>query len=301
MKIHWVLCLFLAAGSLTPVLGEDSEIENTIVYVECRQSSGDVSKGTGVLVSADGLVLTARHVAPDGSVCSGSIAVAEPNAMKRLNILPGASSVDARMLKFAQGSFSFVSICKVEDWMIRKPIIAAGFPGTTKTGAASFRQGVLSTLATDPQGVIESDGLTLAGMSGGPVFSKNLAGIVGIVVGSEYDNGAEVAYYGILSANQIASDFHLTQSDGECFHRQRNVDLDLPVPIESWDPAEDGDLPLGVDSEEAICALSGIVGVLDHEDDRVELIIDDEGQYLLTGENSGFGHHGARVACLWLE
>ena len=52
--------------------------------------------------------------------------------------------MDAALLRFTSGGpYDYVPYCNVEDWMIRKRIIVAGFPGDTETGAASYREGVL--------------------------------------------------------------------------------------------------------------------------------------------------------------
>ncbi len=58
--------------------------------------------------------------------------------------------------------------------MVRHEIYASGFPGDTKTGVPSFRKGILSTVFPMNGGVLETDGQTVAGMSGGPVFAGDL-------------------------------------------------------------------------------------------------------------------------------
>lgn len=294
-RVLLALCLLLAPGA---ALAQAPSIDQTIVFIQCTTAAG-VSNGTGVLVSADGHVLTAAHVAPEGASCAGSIGTADPGVLKRMVIDAARSTVDARLLRFsAQADYPFVGVCKLERGMARKPIIAAGFPANTRTGAVSFRQGVLSTVIADERGVIESDAQTVGGMSGGPVFSKNLAGIVGIVVGVEYNNEAEPSY-GILSATQIARDFELPASAKPCFAGEPTIELPFEA---SWDVVRhQPDKQVGVTADQALCAISAVYGNFNDDDDRVELIVDAQGGYVFRGENASGGKLGARVRCVRLE
>jgi hypothetical protein len=289
------LCLLLAPSFAQ---AQAPSIDQTIVFIRCTTAAGDTD-GTGVLVSADGHVLTAAHVAPEGADCRGSIGTADPGALRRMVIDAARSTVDARLLRFsAPADFQFVGVCKLERGMVRKPIIAAGFPGNTRTGAISFRQGVLSTTIADDRGVIESDAQTIGGMSGGPVFSKNLAGIVGIVVGAEYNNVGEPSF-GILSAGQIARDFDLQPSTRPCFSAEPTIELPFKA---SFDVVfHQPDRQIGVTADQALCAISAVFGNFNNDADRVELIVDAEGTYVFRGENISGGKLGANVHCVRLE
>lgn len=154
----------------------EDDVGAVIVYIECTLD-GKTATGTGVLVGAVGEVLTAAHVVQGpGASCKGSPGVADPAAARRMVVQPSPQlGVDVAMLQFSdQQEYPFISFCALEGWMIRKSIFVAGYPGKTETGAPSYRQGVLSTVLPNSQGIIETDGQTVAGMSGGPVFTKDL-------------------------------------------------------------------------------------------------------------------------------
>lgn len=295
-----VVAVVIGALMVLGAMSGDAEaIENKIVYIECT-ANGEKSHGSGVLVSAAGHVLTARHVVPDGSVCAGSIGVADPFDLKKLNIQPqNAVGFDAKLLKFAQNAdYEFAEFCPYEQLEVRKKIFVAGFPGKTETGAPSYREGILSTTALNTIGVIETDGQSVGGMSGGPVFSENLQGIVGIVSGAHFAPSGEVSYYGILPVASFASTFNLTVATKACYTKFPLYDLvdANGAPKNVWKTG-DGPLELGVDELEGFCHLVGIFGELNDTSDSVYVEVKD-GMYYLNGENFNGGEHGAWATCV---
>jgi len=288
----------LAAGS---ALRAD-EIGDTIVYLECT-AGGKTSHGTGVVVSSKGHVLTAKHVVPDGATCVGSVGVADPNLAAKMIVQPTNQPVDAALLRFSrQQDYAFAGYCALEDWMVRRKIFVAGYPGKTQTGAPSYREGVLSTVIPNAAGILETDGQTVAGMSGGPVFSKNLAGIVGIVIGAEFDNLGTVSYYGILPASTYASAFGLKPSEDDCYHEFREVDFTDEATGEwkaTWE-AGDGPVELGVSEEDGFCYIESVRGLFNDPQDEV-WVENVDGEYILNGENRAGGTHGATATCIWYE
>lgn len=277
-------------------------IDETIVYLECT-AGGETSRGSGVIVSSEGHVLTARHVVPDGASCVGSIGIADPNSVNRMIVQPTNLPVDVALLQFArQQDYTFAPYCPLEQWMVRRKIFVAGFPGKTQTGAPSYREGILSTVIPNAAGILETDGQTVSGMSGGPVFSKNLRGIVGIVIGAEFDNLGTVSFYGILPASRYARDLDLTAAEGACYREFREVDLSDPETGEwrgIW-TAGDGPVRLGVTEDEGFCFLEGVRGLFNDEDDEV-WVEDLDGEYVLNGVNRSGGNHGASARCIWFE
>lgn len=295
----------LALGAA--LLGADAAhaqraVEDSIVFIECS-ADGTTSRGTGVVVSAQGHVLTAKHVVPDGARCSGSIGVADANIAARLVVQPTALAVDAALLRFSDGrrEYAAVPYCEVEDWMIRKPIIVAGFPGDTETGSASYREGVLSTTLPNEDGLLETDGQTVEGMSGGPVFSRNLAGLVGIVAGAKFTATGTISYYGILPVSFYAQALNLEPSERACYNRTREVDFfdEAGAWTATW-RAGDDPIPLGIGVDEGVCFLDGIFGEFNHPQDEV-WVTDQDGVYEMDGRNLGGGTHGATARCIWHE
>lgn len=197
-------------------------VDDAIVYIECFDDAGDmVSTGSGVIVSDQGHVLSARHVfypPPEQTrahACRGSIGVADSNTTSRL-VVPERPDMgfDALVAQFA-GSMDFVPMryCEFGDEAIRMRIFAAGFPGGTKTGKPSFRAGVISTTYLDPLGRVETDGLTTRGMSGGPVVSEDGTQLVGIVTGAEFD-AIGTPIYAITPVSEFANLFRELQATG---------------------------------------------------------------------------------------
>jgi hypothetical protein len=205
--------------------------------------------------------------------------------------VPGTPPVDAALLRFSRmAEHDFLPHCLIEPWSVRREIFVAGFPGTTRTGAPSFRQGVLSTVLPNAEGVLETDGQTVAGMSGGPVLTKDLRGLVGIVVGADFAADGTVSYYGILPVAFHAAALGLPPDPEPCHRRERVVD---PAP---W-TAGDAEVDLGVTAEEGVCFLSGVWGAFDDERDSVAVELR-EGRFVLTGENWLGGRHGASARCV---
>jgi hypothetical protein len=299
MKTVLLLSLLLAAALFGPVGAMASAaLDQTLVYVICTTPEEKTSRGTGVVVSDKGHVLTAAHVAPQGAECRGSIGVADDGAARKMVFHPTTTNVDARLLRFsAAGDYAFVPYCPLEDWMVRRRIFVAGFPGRTETGAASYREGVLSTVLPDSRGLLETDGQTIAGMSGGPVFSKNLAGLIGIVIGAEFDASGAVSYYGVLSAEFFADTFNLAESEVPCYRQSREVEL--PAAVATW-RAGDDPMPLGIRSDEGVCYLAGVAGLFNDPADRIEVELRD-GEYFLVGDNRSGGNLGGQVRCVWYE
>jgi len=290
-----------AVVSLFTTVQTARAIEDTIVYLEC--TVGDkTSRGTGVIVSSRGHVLTAKHVIPDGATCRGSIGVADGNNAARMVVRPTNAPVDAALLQFSQNKdYAFAGYCRLEDWMIRERILIAGYPGRTQTGVPSYREGILSTVFANGQGILETDAQSVAGMSGGPVYSKNLNGIVGIVIGAQFTPQGTPEYYGILPVETVASLFGVQEATKPCYHQTNEVDF--VGPDGKWKAtwqAGDGPVALNVAQDEAFCFIVSIFGEFNDPRDMVWVEASDD-TFILRGENYNDGSHGAEAACVWKD
>ncbi|CDX58795.1 conserved hypothetical protein [Mesorhizobium plurifarium] len=292
-----ILILFVP-GNVAPVFSAPP-VEKTIVYIECTTSDKTVLHGSGVVVSPQGHVLTALHIAPDNAVCRGSIGVADPQSLRNMVRQPISTGVDATLLRFSlPGAYDYAQFCPLEDWMVRKDIFVSGFPDNTGTGTPSFRRGVLATVLPDSSGFLESDAQTIRGMSGGPVFSKNFAGIIGIVAGARFDGSGAVSSYEILSAEFFAKLLGLTKSEIPCFHETREVTL--PAEMQHW-KAGDPPLNLGVRVDEGMCFLASIWGQFTNTSDTVVVSAREDGFYYLDGTSNASGLRGGAARCFWYD
>lgn len=204
----------LALAALAAILGAsraEAQSDALIVYIECRSETdpSSVRQGSGVVVSAAGHVLTARHVAPDGYACRGALGNrADPlrgliRTHHNLNLSPG---IDGRVLRFVANEgeeFAHARYCRVNPDLVGRRLQAKAFHAQSVAGP-SVTSGVLSTAIPSELGILETDVMTVAGKSGGPVFLEGSDAIVGIVAGAEFDPSGEPLYYGILVAEAFA-------------------------------------------------------------------------------------------------
>jgi Trypsin-like peptidase domain len=209
-----VLNCWCAAWAQT--VNGSSSVEQATVYIECLLGTGK-TKGTGVIISPDGLVLTAKHVVPDGSHCGGEIGRPSPNPSFLLTLDPhrwGDWDIIALRLAKEQGrTFPFVNYRKIGDELKGASIIARGIKENGTEIAVS--PGVISTANIDARGMIGTTALTSSGMSGGPVVLSADGSLIGIVAGADFDrNTGAPSSYGVLAVQLVAADLGLTESQG---------------------------------------------------------------------------------------
>jgi hypothetical protein len=215
-----LLGLLLVLSFPAPLLAQDA-LEESIVFITCQnEATGETRTGSGVVVSEKGYVLTALHVAPKGFECRGSRGVADPNNMERMVQTPlAAAAYDIALLRFTRDrTYSFLKYCELDDNMKRKRIFAAGYPTGSATGKPSFRSGILSTTFQTPEGYLETDSLTAAGMSGGPILADDEKSLIGIVSGTQFGADGAPVFYGITPIVNVAvTSFQLTRNEAGCY------------------------------------------------------------------------------------
>lgn len=282
-------------------------LDPTIVHVECSEPGGNPRRGTGVVISPDGMVLTAKHVVlgtaaalSDATTCMGGLGHAlTPKSQMTVQSLSGA--YDAAMLKYpGLVGADHVQFCPVEPRHKRAEVIAAGFPLRSATGQPSERMGILATIEPDPKGLLESDAVTTSGMSGGRVTLAENGRLVGIVSGAlpEPATGYPSAY-AVLAASRLAPEFGqfgLSSDPALCGPRERV----LPTagnPATPW-VAGDDPLPLGMKEGEGFCYLVRVWGQFDTIADAVEIGLQN-GEYVLQGTDATDpSNHGAVAECV---
>ena len=301
MKSNKYICistnLFIFSLSLMYSANSYSSVDS-VVYIECVSNTGKTSKSSGVLISEQGHVITANHGIPEDGTCEGNIGSAE----KKHSLIAQRYRVDGfdmALLRFAKldGDIpALAELCELDDAMKGEPIIVAGFPKDSETLQVSLRTGILSNTFRTADGVVETDALTARGMSGGPVFTNDLARLIGIVLGVEYDVGnGEPNYYGVLPfTNSIAIVLGFDSIENKCFE-SRNMKLDSVS--KQWRSDQSGVTQLEVNPRDAFCFLKLVKGQFDHPADSVFVDVRD-GFYVIGGSNGGGEYHSAEAMCV---
>ena len=253
MKAGRVLAgLIVLAATALPASADNK----LVVYIECTHESKPVSQGTGVVVSPEGHVLTARHVVPEGYTCRGALE-SRTNPLRGL-IRPVQDrnldeAIDGKLLRFIPNdgeTFAFASFCPIEADTVAKDLVVKGF----HRGSIAFPSataGVLSTHISNDVGIVETDAMTISGKSGGPVFLKDTTSIIGVVAGAKFDPSGLPAYFGVLSADAVAFAYRIMQRGDTCKPASdavANSVSEMPAPIEvAATPVVDAPQPAAVD------------------------------------------------------
>lgn len=144
--------------------------------VVCLELGDDQGSGSGVVVSADGLILTAAHVTT--GVKRTMAAVFEDGTRKTVETLGLVADSDAAMARIVdEGPFPYVEVDRENTTLMGDWVMALGHSGgfDEKRGVV-LRLGRLVRMR--PQ-TWQSDGTLIGGDSGGPLFdmSGRLIGI----------------------------------------------------------------------------------------------------------------------------
>lgn len=141
------------------------------VAIEIKEGSG-----TGVIVSPDGLVLTAAHVS--GGVGKKVTVILEDGTKLKATTLGLQSETDAAMIQIEdEGTWPFVEIDRDSSLRLGDWVFSLGHAGGfDKERGAVARIGRIVRMA---HSTIQSDGVLIGGDSGGPLFdlSGRLVGI----------------------------------------------------------------------------------------------------------------------------
>jgi serine protease Do len=127
----------------------------------------DEGSGTGVIVSADGLILTAAHVS--GGVRKKVTVVLEDGTKLKAETLGLVADTDAAMMRITdKGSWPFVEIDREDSARLGDWVFALGHSGGfDKERGLVARLGRLVRMANS---TFQSDCILIGGDSGGPLF-----------------------------------------------------------------------------------------------------------------------------------
>jgi len=208
---YFSLGLALLAVHILVSASQAAANNRLVVYIECKnpkQPELPLFKGTGVIVSPEGHVLTAEHVMPEGYECLGAIennTIAKRQLQVDFKDYQLSDKIDGKLLRFIASSgeeFEYANYCPAQSDNVGDVIVVKGFHGKSR-GLPSATLGILSTYIPDHRGILETDANTVGGKSGGPVFLQGTNTIIGIVAGAEFDPSGLPAYYGVLTAEAL--------------------------------------------------------------------------------------------------
>lgn len=232
-----LFALLVAAFSfyLTPARADPDE---TVVYIVCFDADKEpVSSGSGVLISQEGRVLTlTSNVSAKAVTCAGSVGIADEHSLRRLNRMPPLPGVpkELTVFNFAKSeTYTFAYFCRPgPDW-VRKVVYGIGFAteNVADSGITTSQQGILSTTQVNERGLINADLSPSEGMYGGPVYSENQAGILGLMYpNAEKPNGATSP---IFELSWVADHLGLQKAPFPCIWPVVRVQSDWVATVET--------------------------------------------------------------------
>lgn len=308
-NIH-LFCSVALACLILPVFPLAKEYhKDTIVSITCVDADGAERSGSGVFISEEGHVLTAKHVVLgksdellDTTICRGGIGNSKLTK-NELQPLYESENLDAAVLQYpGRSNGTYMKYCPLDTRFSLAEVVAIGFPGETRTGQPSMRVGVLSTITPDRYGLIESDSATTLGMSGGMVTLVENDMLIGIVAGTQLNIKSIPSFYAVLAAEQLAREFSVygLEDGGSDCDAVNALSEEFGSGQNQWTAADDP-LPLGYNAESSFCYIVKVWGKMDHQSDIVAIDVDQDGQFILTGKNGGGGLHGASARCVRLQ
>lgn len=196
---------------------------NRVVYIECKRGA-DIRVGSGVIVSAEGHILTARHVAPPDFDCRAAVE-SRDEPLRQIRETPEARNIDKALdftlWRFTPKSneiFGYARYCPVNRNVAEVDLVVRAFSEQSGSGLPNATKGILSSYIPDRLGQVDSDALTSRGKSGGPVFLASSPNtMVGIVAGATFDPVIGVpTSYRILVADLPAKAFSIMELATDC-------------------------------------------------------------------------------------
>jgi len=188
MRIQRRLLFWVVAGALgVPLMA--AALEDLVVHIECTGPKGKTSYGSGVLISADGHLLTAKHVVADGAECIGGIGSIEAEKMP-LEPISQSLKYDGMVLKLDAKTPRHASYCALTRKMQGRDIRVLAFhPGSVR--GPSEAEGIVSSSELNGDGMFETTVPSVGGKSGGPAFLYGSTSLIGIVSGGAFNAVSE--------------------------------------------------------------------------------------------------------------
>lgn len=213
----------------------ESSVEATVSLVSQRGGGA----GSGVIVSSDGLILTAAHVV--AALSDDVIVIFSDGSRKEAKKLGGDYDRDAAMVQITEeGDYPHVQVGKSKDLLRNEWCVALGHPGgfdVVRTPPVR-----LGRVLKNEQ-FITTDCAVVGGDSGGPLFDVN-----GRVIGIHSNIGAtltENRHVPIAVFVEKWEALKAGENSGRRFAGEQRVDPNRPVlGVNLADPGEDGGVHL---------------------------------------------------------
>lgn len=244
--VRFLKCLFAVAllGATRPVL---ADVNGLVVYINCWAGKTPIGEGSGVVVSDNGIVLTAKHlvangeareVDPDSFECEGAIDFKKTGERHQLKYKGHSSDYDALLLQFEKlpdNGTGYAKFCPPEG-LARKQLFAAGFDSTTFD---KFKEnvGFLSIDQLNDEGTLVTTAPMSPGMSGGPVFLEDYLALIGIVKGTKFNSIGSIDGLIAVAAQAVEGEFGLEvhpscgaatkQPDSQDFNRNQSLTTEI--------------------------------------------------------------------------
>ncbi|WP_438275112.1 S1 family peptidase [Nitrobacter sp.] len=232
-----VLCIAIA-GISTAVAKSPAEIANNnaraIVFVKKINEHGEVMSGTGLIISHDGYVLTASHLAPSqpDEKLVATVGQREGPAYP-LEFRDKDSQRDLALFQLPQSSSCRSSLILSNDPLDdSQHLVAVGFPADRGLSRAT----VAITNTHTPLGFYASDGQLEEGYSGAPVFNED-GKVIGIVQGGTVSGARSNDIVPIASAIAMAKKLGVRAAVGEAVPYDDSCYASCRAPahgIEKW-------------------------------------------------------------------
>jgi S1-C subfamily serine protease len=167
---------------------QSSDVLNAVVTVRTGRTVG-----SGVIISEDGYVLTAAHVAPEGSKPVVELA---SGVLLEATVDRADWTGDVALLKIPGRAHACLRAAEIERPPVGSDIYAIGSPGGERL-SQSISRGIVSAYRNDGgHELIQTDASINPGNSGGPLIDEN-GQLLGVVTSKSVAGGMEGVAFGL--------------------------------------------------------------------------------------------------------
>lgn len=152
--------------------------------------------GTGFFISADGLIVTAKHVVDTIGAENLVVRLISSGKQYEAHVVAKDDKSDVAVVKAKGQNFPFVEIGYSENLEVGEEIGFIGFAPSVGLARPMVHNGVISAQGTDQKGakVFTINAFVNKGNSGGPVFSAKTGRVLGMLSARQRDVSSEQFY-----------------------------------------------------------------------------------------------------------